>query len=223
LLSKSLNLFGDKLYIKHTPTSGQEGKSNFSHLGTYKTKTTTANAQVVLLAAGYVHRSQPPELVDLGRSGVYLNAVSNRLAATSPRSRFLGMVVAMAISALVDSPGKAMKFDIEEMDSEEAKWYRSLTSIEDNVGPIQNLSNWNGTTTSRGTDKDSKGSAMKHQTANFSHAKTHTSKVVAIEEVSTDSEEEDDDLMAYEKPDSDASDSEDDPTLIQRSKPTAPV
>lgn len=28
LLSKSLNLFGDKLYIKHTPTGGQEGRSS---------------------------------------------------------------------------------------------------------------------------------------------------------------------------------------------------
>jgi telomere length regulation protein len=46
---------------------------------------------------------------------------------------------------------------------------------------------------------------------------------MAIEEISDKSEAEDEDLMMYEKPDTDASDSEEDPTLIQRSKPSPPV
>lgn len=222
-MRKSLNLFGDKLYIKHTPTSGQEGTSSHSDILRHNAKTAAANAQVILLAAGYVHRSQPSELVDVGKSGVYLNAVSNRLAATSPRSRFLGMVVAMEISALVDGPEKAMKFDIEEMDSEEAKWYRSLTGIEDSVGAIQDLSDWKETSAPQEAKKDIQGFSTKRRAGNASHAHVHTSKIVAIEEVSTEDEEDEEDLMSYEKPDSDASDSEDDPTLIQRSKPTAPV
>jgi telomere length regulation protein len=53
-------------------------------------------------------------------------------------------------------------------------------------------------------------------------AKPHT-KVMAIEEISDESEAEDEDLMMYEKPDTDASDSEEDPTLVQRSKPRPPV
>lgn len=185
-------------------------------------KYVTANAQVVLLAAGYVNRSRHSELVDLGRSGVYLNAVSNRLAATSPRSRFLGMAVAMAISALIDSPDKAMKFDLEEMDGEEAKWYRCLTGIEDSIGSIQDLIDWKEATASQ-QPRGTKATTRKRVAENLSHKKVHTSKIVAIEEILTDSEEEDDDLISYEKPDSDASDSEDDPTLIQRSKPTAPM
>ncbi|KAK2757076.1 telomere binding protein [Arachnomyces sp. PD_36] len=206
LMGKSLDLFGDKLYIKHTPTSGQE-----------------ANAQVVLLTAGYLHRLRHAELVEFGKSGVYLNAISNRLAATSPRSRFLGMVVALAISALVDAPDKAMKFDLEEMESEEAKWYRSLTGINDSIGSVQDLRDWNESTALQEKTNDTRGPAKKPANERRAHTKVHTSKIVAIEEVSTDSEEEDDDLMSYEKPDSDASDSEDDPTLIQRSKAVAPV
>lgn len=132
------------------------------------------------------------------------------------------MTVAMAISALVDSPDKAMKFGLEEMDSGEAKWYRSLTGVEDNIGSIQNLIDWKEATASQ-QPRGAKASTKKRATENLSHKKVHTSKIVAIEEVPTDSEEEDDDLLSYEKPDSDASDSEEDPTLIQRSKPTAPM
>lgn len=189
----------------------------------YNANSIIANAQVVLLAAGYVHRSQHSDLVNIGRSGIYLNAISNRLAATSPRSRFLGMVVAIAISALVDSPDKAMKFDLEEMNSEEAKWYQSLTGIEDSIGSIESLVDWKEAMAPQKPKKDSKTSTSKHAAEDVSHKHVHTTRIVSIEEIATDSEEEDDDLMSYEKPDSDASDSEDDPTLIQRSKPTAPV
>ena len=133
------------------------------------------------------------------------------------------MVVGMAISALVDPPDKAMKFDLEEMDSEDARWYRSLTGVEDSIGSVEYLSDWKENTSHKETKKDTKDPAPKSVVGGISQARTHTSKIVAIEEVSTDPEDEDDDLMSYEKPDSDASDSEDDPTLIQRSKPTAPV
>lgn len=133
------------------------------------------------------------------------------------------MVVAMGISALVDSPDKAMKFDLEEMNSEEAKWYRSLTGIGDSIGSIESLTDWKEAMAPQQPKKDSKTSTSKHAVEDVSHKHVHTTRIVAIEEITTDSEEEDDDLMSYEKPDSDASDSEDDPTLIQRSKPTAPV
>ena len=44
-----------------------------------------------------------------------------------------------------------------------------------------------------------------------------------VVEVMSDSEDEDADLMVYEKPDSDPEDDTDDPTAINRNKPTAPV
>lgn len=49
-----------------------------------------------------------------------------------------------------------------------------------------------------------------------------SSKVISIEEVDDDSESEDD-LISYQKPDDDPEDSDEDPTLINRSKPKAPV
>src|SRR5436190_15432411 len=99
--------------------------------------TNIANAQVVLLAAGYVHRRSTLELESIAKSGFYLTAITNRLAASSPRSRFLGMVVCMSISRLIDSPDKVMKFDLEEMESSEAQWYMGLTNVEDNVGSVK--------------------------------------------------------------------------------------
>ncbi|KAI5302499.1 hypothetical protein KEM55_001054, partial [Ascosphaera atra] len=44
-----------------------------------------------------------------------------------------------------------------------------------------------------------------------------------IEVLTIEDEEEDKDLLPYEKPDSDPEDSEDDVTLIDRSKPNPPV
>ena len=49
------------------------------------------------------------------------------------------------------------------------------------------------------------------------------SKIISIEEIDDEAEDENDGIMTYGKPDSDAEDSDDDPTLITRNKPTAPV
>ena len=57
---------------------------------------------------------------EIGRSSIFLGSISNRLAASSTRARFLGLIVGTAISELVEQPGKAMKFDLQEMESEEA-------------------------------------------------------------------------------------------------------
>ncbi|PGH01957.1 hypothetical protein AJ80_08939 [Polytolypa hystricis UAMH7299] len=201
LLGKGIGLFGDKLYIKHTPSRGQE-----------------ANAQVILLTAGHLHRVAPTELRNIVKSGLYLSSISNHLAASSPRSRFLGMAVGMAISALVDSPDKTMKFEVEEMQSDEAVSYMGLTSMQDKIGSIRDLMNLE----KHGDD----GQKKKDRSTPKANARArpkpvvNISKVTAIEELS---DSESDDLMSYEKPDTDASDSEEDATLIQRSKPSAPV
>ncbi|KAH0562622.1 hypothetical protein GP486_002700 [Trichoglossum hirsutum] len=198
VLEKSLQQFGDKLYIKHTPILHQE-----------------VNAQILLLASGYVHRSHPIYLLTLARSSIHLNGVSNRLAASSVRSRFLGMVVGTAISSLIDKPDKIMNFSMEEMDSSEAAWYKSLTGVQDWIGSISSLK----TPT---TDKLKGSETTSGSTASCAKRPIgSTSKIVRIEEIESD--DEDDGLIPYEKPDSDEEDEDDDPTLVQRNKPTAPV
>src|ERR1700738_548814 len=73
------------------------------------------------------------------RSSSYLNAVSNRLAASSARARFLGMVIGEALSSLVEKPDKQMKFKLEELESSEARWYKSLTQVRDTTGSLDLL------------------------------------------------------------------------------------
>ncbi|PGH17897.1 hypothetical protein AJ79_00796 [Helicocarpus griseus UAMH5409] len=205
ILSKSLDIFGDKLHIKHTPTRGQE-----------------ANTQVILLAAGHVHRLCPDQLRPFTQSGTYLTAISNRLAASSHRSRFLGMVVGMALSKLVDPPEKAMKFDLEEMEGEEAQWYMRLTNVEDKMGSIDDLKGLENNNSAEQAPKKSNQHTPKARRKGQTRLSGTTSKIVSIEEISEE-ESDDDQFLPYEKPDTDASDSEDDPTLINRSKPSAPV
>ncbi|KAK0126097.1 telomere binding protein [Cadophora gregata] len=201
ILEKSLAQFGDQLYIRHTPTLQQE-----------------VHAQVLLLAAGYVHRKAPLRLTMMMRSGSHLGVVSNRLAASSPRARFLGMCVGEALSGLVDKGDKKMDFKVDEMSTDEANWYKSLVNIFDSVGSLDPFK----------TGAVAK--VFKRQPQRFTQQVKRVpvptgSKIIAIEEID-DSEEEgsdDDDLTPYAKPDSDAEDSDEDATLITRNKPTAPV
>ncbi|KAI9926433.1 telomere binding protein [Aspergillus wentii] len=202
LLTRSLEQSADKFYIKHAPSRSQE-----------------ANTQVLLLAAGYLNRLNSAILKEVGRSSIFLNVVSNRLAASSTRARFLGMIIGTAISQLIEEPGKGMKFDLEEMESEEAHWYLNLLRTEDEPGSL-------------GLLKEQKDSAPKAnrptKKSSSTPAQSQTTKIVAIEEIEDsanedEEEEEDDDLIPYEKPDDDPSDSDEDPTLIQRNKPTVPV
>ncbi|KAL3446884.1 telomere length regulation protein-domain-containing protein [Aspergillus insuetus] len=208
LLGKSLEQSADNIYIQYAPLRSQE-----------------ANTQVILLAAGYLNRLDASEIMSIGRTGVFLNAVSNRLAAASTRARFLGMLIGTAISQLIEEPGKAMRFDLEEMESTEAEWYLSLTRTEDSIGSLEPIKLRKNVAAVSG-QKMNKGSTFTSSSRPFKKAgQTGTSKIVAIEEISDSDEEEDEDedLIPYEKPDEDPSDSDDDPTLVQRNKPTAPV
>ena len=153
---------------------------------------------------------------EIGRSGIFLGGVSNRLAASSIRARFLGMIVGTAISQLIEEPGKGMKFDLEEMESEEALWYLKLINTKDTLGSLDSIR----------TPAPKKHKPAKNLLPDPTSQprKPQSSKIVAIEEIEPeDEEEEDDDLIPYEKPDEDPSDDDDDPTLVQRNKPTAPV
>lgn len=157
----------------------------------------------------------------MGRSSIFLSAISNRLAASSDRSRFLGMTVGMAISQLIEPPGKAMKFDLEEMESDDAIRYINLVRTQDRVRSIESLKkNTKATEALAKSKKDT----MHRLTSHQPRTNPQSTKVVSIEEVEDSEDEEDDeDLAPYEKPDADPSDSEEDPTLIQRGKISAPV
>ncbi|CAG8265654.1 unnamed protein product [Penicillium salamii] len=206
VLDRSLENFGDKFSIKHVPMDVQNDL--------------LANAQTILLAAGHLHRWNKKMVQEAGRSSAFLNAVSNRLAASSNRARFLGMVVATGISALIEEPEKALKFDLEEMRSEEAQWYLSLTNVSDELGLPRESMKMLREIQSKKSEQTQPKPAPKPK----AHAQRQgTSKIVAIEEIEDSDEDEDDELIPYEKPDDDAYDSDDDPTLIQRNKPTAPV
>lgn len=163
---------------------------------------------------------EPSYVVAESRSSTYINSISNRLSASSHRACFLGMLVGIAVSELVDPKEKRINFSAEEIDSPEGKWYRSLTSVQDAMGSISDLK----PTKAKSKDRSSK---IKTKAANNcfgkSSGKQSISKIVAIEEIEGDSSSEDEDLVAYEKPDSDVSDEDEDATLVQRNKPTAPV
>lgn len=226
LLARSLEQFGDKFLIKHVPNVTQNSPSNLACAYVYFEKLTLplANAQIILLAAGQLNRLNPLQVHQIGRTSVFLNAVSNRLAASSNRSRFLGMIVGTGISQLMEEPGKAMRFDLEEMHSEEALWYMSLTTVQDKVGPFESIKTLPKTHSTTQQPVKSTHPEM-NQKPNAGSNRPQTSKIVAIEEINDSGQEtdEDDDLLPYEKPDDDREDEDEDPTLVQRNKPSAPV
>ncbi|KAL9611549.1 MAG: hypothetical protein Q9167_003833 [Letrouitia subvulpina] len=200
----ALSNFGDKLQIKHTPTTQQE-----------------ANTRILLTVAGYVNRADSEYLGMVARSSKYLNAISNRLAASSARASILGMYVGTAISELVDPPEKRMNFGVEDIDSPDGRTYLNMTRIQDPIGSISDLKSEN-RAQQRTLKKDRRDQSINESHLNGSQKPTTISKVIAIEEVENESEE-DGDLPMYEKPDSDTPDEDEDPTLVERNKPTAPV
>lgn len=166
-----------------------------------------------------MHRISPIKLTILLRTSSYLNAISNRIGASQERAKFLGMVAGEALSGLVHGGDKKLDFHMEETNSEEAKWYKSLLNVVDQVGPLSPLK----------TQPVSKAPRKATRTVESKPEPTRRPIVPAqrsgfiIEEVDDDEEEEDDGLIPHAKPDSDADDSDDDPTLITRDKPKVPV
>lgn len=128
------------------------------------------------------------------------------------------------MSELVEEPGKGMKFDLEEMKSEEAQWYLGLTKVQDQVGTFDSMRVLQKTQPQMQQPSAGLRSHPSQKPSNRPNG-SQTSKIVAIEEIDDSGEEteEDDDLIPYEKPDDDAEDEDEDPTLVQRNKPTAPV
>lgn len=160
----------------------------------------------------------------MARSSVYLNAISNRLAASSARQSVLGMYVGTAISELVDPPDKRMKFSSEELTNAEGQRYINLTGIQDSIGLTEDLKRKK-TPGKQMVFRSARASAIQQvQQPSSSKQLPNESRIISIEELESESNsEENDDLPTYARPDSDASDSDDDPTVINRDKPTAPV
>ncbi|KAL1585877.1 hypothetical protein WHR41_05049 [Cladosporium halotolerans] len=213
IIEKGLKSFGDQLFIRHSPILQQESL-----------------AQVLLVASGYVHRREPMALLMTIRSSGHMQGVSNRLDVANPRARWLGMVVGMALSSLVDKPGSKLNFGTEDMKSEEAKWYLSLVNTGDRPGTLQELLD---------LVKSSEGRPKRWKTAQpqtmpkingkptFGPLRPPEKRQTEVEgariaEV-TGTDSEDDGLKPYAKPDSDAEDSEEDATLVNRHKPRPPV
>ncbi|KAK0728974.1 telomere length regulation protein-domain-containing protein [Apiosordaria backusii] len=204
VLEKSLGQFGDQLYIKHSPMLQQE-----------------AHAEVLLLSAGYVHRLSPIKLTLMMRTSVWLTAISNRLAAPHQKARLLGMWVGEALSNLVDKGDKRLNFDTEKEFEDMAIWYRGLTQVADEVGTTEAL--FESPPTAFSKKKTASLKAEKAAQAAPRRPAQPPQTGFIIEELSDEEGPEEDDLVPYAKPDSDEEDSDDDPTLIRRDKPKAPV
>jgi telomere length regulation protein len=133
------------------------------------------------------------------------------------------MVVAIAVSRLVDPADKVMNFDSEEMESEQTQKMLGLVKVCDRIATIEDLRDMRNAEDVRVIREPSE-EARQHRKAptRTKEQPTQSSKIIAIEEVD-DEEDEEEDLIPYAKPDEDPSDSDEDPTLINRSKPSAPV
>lgn len=212
LMEKIMKRFGENLFVKHSPILQQE-----------------ACAQILLLVAGYAHRAQPMSLFIMARSSAHLNGMSNRLNSSSPKARFLGMVVGMAVSDLVDKSGSKMNFNIDDMKTPEGKWYQRLVRVDDKVGNYTEIKNVFSNETTNPLSKNSRTTETPASRKKPVPSKPKPKPMIQEEprgsrimEVLDDSEE-DDDLVPYAKPDSDPEDEDEDPTMINRDKPKAPV
>ncbi|KAL7936177.1 telomere length regulation domain-containing protein [Trichoderma chlorosporum] len=208
VFEKSLAQFGDQLYIKHAAILQQN-----------------VHTEVLLLSAGYISRISPIKLRIIVRSGSYLSAISNRIAATQARARFLGLIVGESLSTLMDDKSQKLDFHMEETENEEAQWLKSLTTISDDVGSIEPILKTSATELPVKKENQPPQKRMQKPKAKPKakpEPSISTIKPIAIIEEIDDSSEDDEDLVPYAK-DSDPEDSDDDATLVQRNKPKAPV
>ncbi|KAL9484731.1 hypothetical protein ACSS6W_003520 [Trichoderma asperelloides] len=208
VFEKSLSQFGDQLYIKHAAILQQN-----------------VHTEVLLLSAGYISRLSPIKLRIIVRSGSYLSAISNRIASTQARARFLGLVVGESLSTLMDDKTQKLDFHMDETETEEAKWLKSLTGVFDEVGSIEPILKTEATGLSvRKENRPPQKRTPKPKTKPkpTSEPSISTIKPIAIIEEIDSSDDSEEDLVPYAKG-SDPEDSDDDATLVQRNKPKAPV
>jgi telomere length regulation protein len=135
----------------------------------------------------------------------------------------------MALSDLTDKPASRLNFDDASIRTSEAEWYMKLIHIHDSIGVYQDvelrsvphkktvvMKNLQKASTTPLTSKH-----LKSRNIVVPTSRKIISRIVEIE--GSDDDEDQDDIVPYAKPDSDLEDEEDDPTLVERNKPKAPV
>ena len=133
------------------------------------------------------------------------------------------MTIAVAVSRLVDPADKVMDFGSEEMQAESVQRMLDLVNKNDEPGNVEDLRSMKGAKDLPVVEEPAEdGKQAKKASSQRQSTKLQTSKIISIEEVE-DGDDEDEDLIPYGKPDDDPSDSDEDPTLINRYKPSAPV
>lgn len=154
----------------------------------------------------------------MAKSSYHVNGMSNRIGAASTRARFLGIAVGTCISKMVDAQELQLKFEVEGAEVEEVDWYQRLAQVDDMIGPQADLlSESKPVAPARKMPSKAKTKLGSHIIPQFDGPRV----VEVLSE--DDSEDDDSDLQAYAKPDSDPEDDTDDPEAINRNKPTAPV
>ena len=180
--------------------------------------------QVILLAVGALSRIDIGAVRATSKSGLFISAVSNRLGASIPRARVLGMILATAVSRLVDPADRTVNFGVEDVETPDAFGWLRLIEVDDKPSNLDDLLQLD----------FPDGPKMRQQKNAVAHSiprkpkqpvQPQASKIIAIEEVDDDEggDSEEDDLPAYQKLDFDPSDSDEDSTLLNRTKPSAPV
>lgn len=217
LLTKAISTFGDQLFIDHGLIPRQD-----------------AIAHTILIGASYLHRNQPSLVTTAMRSSGFMQGVSNRLAASSPRARWLGMTVSTAMSRLVDRPDMQMNFGTADMETQDAKHWLDLVNAEDRLGDLKEVvtlleSSLTPQTMVKRTKKreritelpliNGKQSFGPPRPPSMAQTEVQGQKVTEL----TDATIYEEDLKPYAKPDSDPEDSEEDATLVNRNKARPPV
>lgn len=132
------------------------------------------------------------------------------------------MIVGTAVSQLIDAQDKRMNFGAADLKGPDGLWYNGLTAVNDVVGSIGDLK-ISPIVAQKATKKATMLATSAAAETTLVRRANATSKVLSIEEINDSSDSDEEDLPMYEKPDSDPSDEDEDPTLVQRDKPTAPV
>ena len=214
LLDKVVSTFSDQLFVNHAPILQQESV-----------------AQTILLIAGAMHRRNPLALLVIARSSTHMQGVSTRLDSTNTRARWLGMVVGVSISSLVDKQGSKMSFGTDDMQREDAWWYQGLVSVKDKIGSLDEFAAF-----MKMQNRPARRSKPSPYEAHmpelngkpvFGPPRPPAQTTIVGERVTElsdeDDSDEDDQLKPYAKPDSDPEDSDEDATLVNRNKPRPPV
>lgn len=218
LLTKAISTFGDRLFIDHGLLVQQE-----------------AIAQLVILSVSYLHRKHSALVTTALRSGNFMQGISNRLAASGSRARWLGMIVSTAVSRLVDKPDMQMKFGTSDMETPEAKRWLDLIHADDRIGKSQDAvmvieSTIRPPQVLEQEKKHPKRSTLPVINGKQSFGPPRPPALVQTEvqgdkvtEVLDAPDDTDEDLKPYAKPDSDPEDSDEDATLVNRDKAKPPV